>query len=105
MLVTLCPIRMNAQLALERRGDTLILNGDRLDLSPLPDGAVLPRAAVASEWIAGDITRQGGRLHVPVLFPIGPDAPDDARFPQPILAIDGPIPLPEAWPAVQEDAP
>jgi hypothetical protein len=100
MIITLIPIRADDRLALRRRGDTLILNGEALDLSPLTEGAVLPRAAIASPWIAGDVTRQGGVLHLSVLFPHGPDAAPEARFPAPLhLTGDGDVALPAAWPA------
>ncbi|MFN4129781.1 MAG: hypothetical protein ACK4GC_08185 [Paracoccaceae bacterium] len=48
-------------------GDLLVLNGDDFDFGPLPKGAVLPRNAIACDWIGGDITRaENGRVPLPL---------------------------------------
>lgn len=103
MRITLIPIRSDATLALHRAGDVLTINGDALDLSVIPDGATLPAAAVASEWLAAPISRTGGVLHLTLLLPHGwiPDpAPPEASvvlFPEPIVVTeDGPVVLP-SW--------
>ena len=96
MKITFSPIRSDAELTLARAGDILIINGASLNLTALPKGATLPREAVASEWIAGPIERDfTGRLHIPIVLPHGPDAPQSRRFPDPItVTADGPITLP-----------
>ena len=60
----------------------------------MPEGATLPRAAVGCAALAGDITRQGGALHLTLTLPHGPDAPEAALFPVPVDAGLGPVDLP-----------
>lgn len=89
------PVRKDETLTASRTGDVLTLNGASLDFGPLPEGATLPRAAIDSPWIAGDVTRVGGELTVPLILPHGADAPDATRFPAPITLTDnGPVDLP-----------
>lgn len=95
MHITFTPQRRDDQLSLARAGDALIINGETLDLSGIPDGATLPRDAVASDWLASDIERIGGVLHLTLILPHGPNAPAVALFPAPVLVeADGPISLP-----------
>lgn len=83
------------RLILHCAGDLLTLNGDRYDFLPLPEGAVLPRYAVDCDWLASDITRKDGHLHLTLILPHGADAPTETRFLQPImLEADGPVTLP-----------
>ena len=95
MILTLSPSRMDDRLTASVAGDVLTLNGEALDFGPLPNGASLPRAALDSPWIAGDVSRDGvGVLTVPLILPHGANAPDQTLFPQPIAADDGPVALP-----------
>lgn len=95
MKLTFSPHRNDTHLDLERQGDRLILNGDTLDLSAIPEGATLPQGAVNSLWIAGAITRRDGVLYVPLRLPHGPRAPRQTLFPAPLtLTGDGPVALP-----------
>lgn len=101
MHITLTPQRRDDQLTLHRQGDTLIINGVDFDLTPLPEGGVLPRAAVGCDWLASDITRIDGQLHLTLILPHGLvpwPAPPEAQavlFPAPVTVTeDGPIALP-----------
>lgn len=95
MKITLHPMRHSAPLSLHRAGDVLTINGAAYDFGPVPDGATLPRAAIACDWIAGDVQRINGVLHVPIILPHGANAPEAARFPAPItLTGDGDVILP-----------
>jgi hypothetical protein len=105
MIITLSPIRSDAALTLIRQGDTLILNGVAYDFGPLPEGAVLPREAVNCDWLASEVTRIDGVIHLTLLLPHGPipwPAPPEARVvthPEPIfVTADGPILLPSYSP-------
>lgn len=89
------PVRMDASLSLLVKGDELQINGEAFDFGPLPEGAILPRAAVACEWLASDVTRRGGQIELTLILPHGANAPHETRFPAPIDAVDGPVPLPE----------
>jgi len=95
MHITLTPMRHNTPLILERVGDTLTFNGEEFDFSPIPEGATLPRDAVECEWLASDITRMDGVLHLTLILPHGANAPEETRFPKPlVLTTDGPVELP-----------
>ncbi|MEQ4617652.1 MAG: hypothetical protein ABN482_06350 [Corticimicrobacter sp.] len=99
-------------LHLDRQGQTLVINGQAFDFSVIPNGATLPdgQAATGCPFIAGDIERDdAGKLRISLVLPHaeGNLAPQEARFPQPIIdPADGPVPLPEtAWPPPAPDIP
>lgn len=95
MILILSPVEQTPPLTVYREGDVLVLNGVPLDFGPLPEGGVLPATAIGNPWIAGDVTRTGGVLTVPLILPHGPAAPQATRFPAPItLTGDGPVALP-----------
>ena len=97
MQITLIPVRMTGALTIDRQGDVLTINGEAFDFSPLPEGAVLPRAAVTCDWLASDVLRLGGQLQLSLILPHGPDASAATRFPAPLtLTADGPVDLPGA---------
>lgn len=101
MHITLSPVRMDATLTASRADDVLTLNGEAFDFAPLPDGATLPAEAIASEWIAGDVSRIDGVVHLTLRLPHGPNPSHAVAFPEPInVTGDGPIVLPtdEVWP-------
>ena len=95
MKITFHPMRRDTRLKLERQADRLLVNGEAYDFSAVPDGATLPRAAVTGDWLADDVTRKDGVLHLAVILPIGKDANKKSRFPAPVtLSKDGPVALP-----------
>ena len=95
MKIRFSPIRSDANLTLVRAGDVLVVNGEAYDLSGIPEGATLPREAVAGDWLASDVRRLGGQLVLTLRLPIPAEAPTAARFPEPItVETDGPITLP-----------
>ncbi|MGX0876212.1 hypothetical protein ACSSV4_000887 [Roseovarius sp. MBR-154] len=95
MQITLSPSRRDTALELSRNGDTLTINGETFDFSPLPDGASLPTEAIGSDWFAGPVERVGGVLRLTLILPHGANAPEATRFPAPItLTGDGPVSLP-----------
>lgn len=105
MIITLSPMRSDAILTLIRQGDTLILNDVAYDFGQLPEGATLPREAVACDWLASDVTRIDGTIRLTLILPHGPiptHAPPEARVvthPDPIIVTaDGPILLPSYSP-------
>jgi len=95
MQLSFQPMRLDQALSVTRQGDALTLNGETFDFAPLQEGDVLPRAAVACEWLASDVTRQGGEICLTLILPHGAEAPQETRFPQPLtLSGDGLVPLP-----------
>lgn len=105
MIITLQPIRMEAALTLHRAGDVLTINGTDYDFGPLPEGGMLPRTAVGCDWLASDVARIEGAIHLTLILPHGPiphPAPPEAQavlFPAPIqITADGPVALPKFTP-------
>lgn len=95
MRLTFSPVRMDQTLTASVAGDVLTLNGVALDFGPLPAGGLLPRAAIGSAWIAGDVVRDmAGALTVPLILPHGAGAPMQTLWPAPIDAGDGLVALP-----------
>ena len=99
MKLTFTPMRRDDQLVLSKSGDTLTINGETFDLSGITEGATLPRDAVACDWLASDIDRVGGALHLTLILililPHGDHAPQETLFPQPVtITTDGPVNLP-----------
>lgn len=95
MKIILSPQVRSDALEVHKAGDTLTINGETYDFSPLPDGAILPAAAVACEYVVGDVTRQAGQLAITLRLPIEWNAPPAACFPKPIInPPDGVIALP-----------
>jgi hypothetical protein len=94
MNITLTPMRRDDTLALSLSGDILTINGEAFDFSAIPEGASLPRDAVASDWLASDVERAAGVIGLTLILPHGADAPQGTLFPQPIGAGDGAIAVP-----------
>lgn len=95
MQITLSPVRRDAPLTLSRVGDTLTINGDVFDFTPLPDGATLPPEAIDSDWFVGPVERVDGVLHLTLTLPHGVNAPQETLFPAPLtLTGNGPVTLP-----------
>lgn len=95
MIITLSPVRLDTPLDLSVAADVLTINGEAFDFTALPEGASLPREAVACDWLISDVERQGGDLRLTLRLPHGAGAPDETRFPQPlIVTTDGPVALP-----------
>ena len=96
MRITLCPVRMDLEHPeVHRTGDILTLDGVAFDFAPLPEGGVLPADAIDSKWFRGPVSRIDGDIHLTLLLPHGPNAPEATRFPETlILEEDGPVDLP-----------
>ena len=95
MQITLTPQRRDDTLTLTRSGDVLTINGEAFDFTAIPEGCTLPRDAVACDWLAGNVTRSGGVLHLTLILPHGADAPQATLFPAALtLTGDGPVALP-----------
>ena len=95
MHIHLSPQVRDERITVLKTGDALTVNGQTFDFTPLPEGAVLPAASVACEYIVSDVTRTGGHVVLTLLLPIAWDAPHEACFPQPLIdPQDGPLALP-----------
>jgi len=96
MKIKLSPKRRDDTLTVTKQGDTLTINGTAYDFSVIPDGATLPKDATDCAWLASDVERIDGVLHLTLLLPHGANATQAARFPQPIInPADGVLELPQ----------
>lgn len=95
MKISFTPIRYDADISLEKQGDTLFINDEEFDFSPLNEGDSLPREAIDSIWFASDVERIDGAVCLTLLLPHGQNAPEETLFPADINAdTDGNIPVP-----------
>lgn len=102
MRINLTPLRSAAPLEVIKRGDVLEINGEAFDFSVIAEGATLPGSAVSSEWIAGEIYRQGGQLVLTLAIPHGPTPTQAQAFPEPLIdPPDGPLDLPRDPPPTE----
>ncbi|MBB5700686.1 hypothetical protein FHS76_000529 [Ochrobactrum daejeonense] len=103
--ISFSPQYSTAILSLEKRGNVLIVNGDELDFSDLPDGGEYPPEAIDNPSIVGSVTRVGEEIQITVILPYL--MPGYFEAPAPItVTSDGPIALPEGrYPPPPEDLP
>lgn len=93
--IALSPVRTDIALSLDRAGETLIVNGLRIDCAALPEGGRIAAEATCCDLLLSDIRAEEGGLHLTLLLPHGADAGPDALWPQPlVLAEDGAVVLP-----------
>jgi len=95
MKINLSPQRRDDTLEVSKSGDTLIINGDTLDLSVIPEGATLPNASEVHPFLIGPISRTDGVLELTFLFPHGPNPSQAVAFPEPLIDVpDGIVQFP-----------
>lgn len=94
MQIKFIPIRRDTPLMASILGDALTLNDETFDFAGIPEGATLPRSAVACDWLGSDVERIDGQIHLTLLLPYGVNAPEETRRPQPVEVMDGPVSLP-----------
>ena len=85
MIVNMSPVRCDEPLPdVIYSKDSLTINGQAFDFGPLPEGAILPAAAVESHWIVGRVERIDGEIHLTLILPHGPNPSNAVAFPEPI---------------------
>lgn len=90
-----------------RSGDSIVINGEVYDFSPLADGDTLPATAINSQWFAGQVDRVDGQLALTIFLPLPSNFSPEQAYPKPLLDVpDGVVTLPEplADPAVAMEA-
>lgn len=96
MIIKLSPSRRDDTLTVVKNGDVLTLNGIDFDLSPLPEGAILPSSAVESEWFVGDISRTDGVITLTLILPLPVNYSQAQAFPEDLVDVpDGEVKFPE----------
>lgn len=95
MRINLSPQRRDDTLTVVVAGDTIMLNGELLDFSQLPEGATLPSSAVSNQWLFGNIHRVDGVIELTLILPLAAEASEAACFPEPLnVLVDGLVELP-----------
>ncbi|ROM57868.1 hypothetical protein BK648_03650 [Pseudomonas poae] len=57
-------------------GEVLILNGQAVDLSMIPDNTMLPLTAIDNTLFGGPIIRRNGKIELTLKLAVDADAPD-----------------------------
>ena len=74
----------NAYISISKQRDVLTINGEDFDFTQIPDGGILPKDAINSEYILSDVTRIDGEIELTVLYPYKKNTPENC-FPKPII--------------------
>lgn len=108
MKIILSPVRMDSDvtLSLVKTGDTLTVNGEDFDFSPIGNGDTLPMKAINSTWFDKDVERVDGELVISIILPNPWNYSPEQAFPEPIVVnTDGFIELPKPLTIEEEEAP
>lgn len=100
MIIKLSPQRRDDTLVVLKNGDTLTVNGEVFDFSPIGEGDTLPASAIESIWFVDGVQRVGGALVLDLLFPNPWNYSPAQAFPAPLLNVPNgrivfPLPLPD----------
>lgn len=108
MKIILTPQRRDDTLVVVKSGETLNINGEDFDLSPIGEGDTLPASAIASEWFVGEVNRVNGEIELNIILPNPWNYSQEQAFPTPLVNVPdgtvmfpGPLSVPEA---VEESA-
>ena len=95
MIINFVPIQVDYDITIERRGDSIVIDGEEFDFSPLPEGARLPISAISSTHFSGNVSRVNGLINMSIRLPHGPNASYDRRYIEAVINPDnGPLDLP-----------
>ena len=103
MRILLAPQRRDDLLEVVKAGDTLVVNGEPFDFSPVGEGDTLPLSAIHSGWFAGPVDRINGELVLTLILPNPWNFSPEQAFPVPLEDVpDGPVALPGPLPEPEE---
>lgn len=71
MQITHTPQRRDDDLDVAINGDVLSLNGALFDFSQIPEGGRLRQEQVGCSWLASDVLRLNGEIHLTLIEPQG----------------------------------
>lgn len=99
MNIFFSPLRTDEVVSYAKEGDTIYINNEPFDLSPIENGDILPNSAIKSTWFAGDVTRKDGQLIVLLTLPNPWNYSQEQAFPEPLFDVpDGTVELPKPLP-------
>ena len=105
MIINFIPVYTDTMTRLKTisvKGQTITINGEPFDFSPLGNGYELPQDAIGSEFFADKaIMSEDGVLTVSLFMPYDETVATQAiRFPDPVvMKSDGPVDIPTDHPA------
>lgn len=95
MKIVFSPIRKDAELTLEKQGETLIVNGQIFDFSTLAEGGEVTPEGDEPVWFAAPVRRENGHIVCALFLPHGADAPEETLYPEPLENLpDGAVAVP-----------
>jgi hypothetical protein len=104
MKINLSPQRRDDTLELSISGQTITVNGEIFDFSPMADGDTLPAGAISCAWFVGDVHKADGELELTLILPLPINYSPAQAFPVPLLVTaDGPVALPPPLPLPEPD--
>lgn len=107
MKITLWPDLAEWSIKASVSGDTITINDDKFDFSPLAEGYRLPQEAIGSKYFVEGthIERIGGEVHLTLRFPVQWDSPVEVRSPATATVITtkrGAVKFPDASPVIDK---
>lgn len=110
MKIKLWPDLVSWPLVASVNGDYITINGEKIDLSGIPEGFRLPGSAVGNRFFVETefVERIDGVLNLTLRLPVHWDSPEEWRNPTAPLIIDavkGGVPFPDTSPPVPEPMP
>lgn len=92
MFINLSPVRTDNTVVYEKLGDTITVDGEAFDFSPVGEGDTLPLGAIHSNWFGGNVERVGGELVLTLILPLPENYSQQQAFPTPLKDVqDGPL--------------
>lgn len=103
MKIKLWPDLVDWPLEASVSGDVITINGEKIDLSGIPDGFRLPGSAVGNRFFVENeyVERIGKTLHLTIRLPVAWDSPEEYRNPAEPIIIDarsGSLKVPDTSP-------
>lgn len=103
MIIKLTPQRRDDALVAVRAGNTISVNGEVFDFSPMADGDTLPAAAIRSPWFMGQVDKVGEELELGLILPLPINYSPEQAFPDPLLNVqDGVVTFPQPLPSDED---
>lgn len=104
MKINLSPQSRDFGLEVVRTGQSLNINGEIFDFSPMAEGDTLPAGAIDSIWFAGPVEKRGGELELTLFLPLPVNFSPEQAFPQPLINVpDGPVVFPAPLPPAAKE--
>lgn len=107
MKIKLWPDLVSWPLVASVNGDVITINGEKIDLSGIPEGFRLPGSAVGNICFVGTeyVERIDGVLHFTLFLPVAWESPEHLRNPEIPIVLDvteGDVPFPDTTPVQEE---